>query len=191
MKSTIGFLAFGFGLALSIAACAGKSTSDDAAGADEQDIKAALCGPLLTITCAPGFEPSEQGCAQSHVAGAQPQGRCVSVDVKNLLGTFTNPPNTDNSLRFFSYSFSEDGSFKAIGGCRPNPNGPSCFAVTGASGTWLIQKSGPQLGAPGGVSQLVTVDTFNQKDVFFYKIDGNKLELSTTFGGKVSEFDKQ
>jgi hypothetical protein len=189
MKTTLSFLAVGLGIALT-AACAGKSSEDPAPG-DEQDIKGATCGPLLTITCAQGFEPTEDGCAQSHVAGAQPQGRCVSVDVKKLVGTFTNPPNTPNTLPFFSYTFNADGTYKATGGCRPNPGGPSCFAITGATGTWSIEKSGPQLGAPAGANQLVTVDSFKQRDAFFYKLDGNKLELSTTLVGQMSEFDKQ
>jgi hypothetical protein len=159
----------------------------------EDDSSTDGCGPITTLTCQAGFEPTTAGCKQptAPAAASLPKGRCVSVDVKKFVGTFTNPEGTENDTRFFSYGFAADGTYKATGGCRPNPNGPSCFAITGATGTWSIDKSGPQLGAPGGLPELVLVDSFNQKDTFFYSFDGNKLSLKTTVNGKESIFVKQ
>jgi hypothetical protein len=192
MKRMISLLAFGLGVAAM--ACAGGSTSSgsDPASGDEQDVKSTTCGPATTLTCAQGFEITTVGCAQSHVAGAAPLGRCVSVDFDKIVGTFTNPDGKEDDLLFFTFAFASDGTYKATGGCRPNPNGgPSCSAITQASGTWSIQTSGPQLGDPAGAPQLVLVDSFKQKTTLFYKLDGKNLMLSETFNGKQSEFDKQ
>jgi hypothetical protein len=193
MKRMMSLLALGLGIAA--VACAGGSSSSgggsDPASGDEQDVKSTTCGPALTLTCAPGFEITQVGCAQSHVAGAAPLGRCVSVDLDKLVGTFTSPAGKEDDLLFFTFAFSSDGTYKATGGCRPNPDGPSCFAITQASGTWTIQKSGPQLGSPAGASEIVLVDSFQQKTTLFYKIDGKNLSLSETFNGKQSEFVKQ
>ena len=191
MKRMMGLLAFGLSVA-AVACAGGSSNGADPASGDEQDVKSTTCGPALTLTCAPGFQITTVGCAQSHVAGAAPLGRCVSVDFDKIVGTFTNPTGKEDDLLFFTFQFDADGTYKATGGCRPNPNGgPSCFAITQASGTWSIQKSGPQLGAPGGASEIVLVDSFKQKTTLFYKLDGKKLLLSETFNGKQSEFEKQ
>jgi hypothetical protein len=179
-------------LGIAAAACASGSKADDsAAPGDEEDVKAASCGPATTLTCKPGFTITTAGCAQSHVAGAAPEGRCVSVDFDKLVGTYANPQGKEDDLTFFGLTLNADGTFKDNGGCRPNPDGPSCFAITQATGTWSIDTSGPQLGAPQGAAEIILVDSFKQKTTLFYTIDGKTLNLSTTFGGKPSVFEKQ
>jgi hypothetical protein len=95
----------------------------------------------------------------------------------------------DSTLLFYSYSFKSDGTYTAQGGCKPNPSGPSCFAITRASGTWKTQKSGPQLGDPAGAQELVLKDSFDQVDTYFYTMTNDVLSLSETYRGKVSKFD--
>jgi hypothetical protein len=176
-------------------ACAGGASTDNSpASGDEQDLKSgSSCAPIVTLTCQPGFESTEQGCAQSHVAGAQPLGRCVSVDAAKLTGTFVNPQDAEDDLTFFSFTFNADGTYSATGGCRgTGASGvATCHAIIQASGNWSIDKSGPQLGAPGGLPELVLVDSFKQKQTLFYSIDGSKLTLKTTVNGKASLFVKQ
>jgi hypothetical protein len=191
MKAIVGSVVLVLGL--TALACAGGH-SDPSAGeaGDEQDVKSTSCAPITTLTCQPGFESTTQGCAQSHVAGAVPLGHCVSVDVKKLVGTFTNPQDAEDDLSFFAIAFSADGSYDATGGCRGNPSGgPSCGAIMKQTGTWSIQTSGPQLGAPLGAPELVLVDSFNQKQTLFYTLNGSKLTLKTTLVGNGSLFVKQ
>ena len=52
------------------AKCVKDSTTPDAGAVD-------ACVDALTLTCEKGYEVSEDGCAQSRVAGAHPQGHCV------------------------------------------------------------------------------------------------------------------
>jgi hypothetical protein len=182
------------GLGAGLFACGGASAGNGGAPGDEQDIKAAQCAPITTLTCAAGFESTTQGCTQhsAPAAAAVPLGRCVSTDVSKLAGgTYTVPADAADDLRFFTISFDANGTYKATGGCRPNPNGPSCFAITELSGTWTIEKSGPQLGAPGGALELVLVDQFNQKDSFFYTLEGKTLGLRTSLVGKPTFFEKR
>ncbi len=154
-----------------------------------------VCGPATTLTCAPGYEITTVGCASSRVAGAPPQGRCVSVDVSALQGSWLedlSSPALEGS-NFYSYTFAEDGTYTARGGCRQDTPGIHCNAISTSSGTWTLGKSGPELGAPGGAPQITLVDSFNQKDTFFYTVASKKLTLSATYGvgSKPSTFTKQ
>jgi hypothetical protein len=117
------------------------------------------------------------------------------ADIKSastkIVGTWKEDANGANL--FYSYTFNANGTYDATGGCNPDPapGEARCFAITRASGKWTIMKSGPQLGAPGGVPELVLTDTFNQKDTYFYSVDAKTLSLSTVFRGQASTFQKQ
>jgi hypothetical protein len=143
-----------------------------------------VCGPATTLTCKAGFEITTEGCASSRVAGAPPQGRCVNVDAAKFEGTWLedlNSPRLEGS-NFYSYTFAADGTFTSRGGCRQDTPGIHCNAISAGSGKWTLDKSGPQLGAPGGASEITLVDSFDQKQTYFYTVTGKKLTLSATFG---------
>lgn len=106
------------------------------------------------------------------------------------VGSWTNENGDPDSLVFYTIDLMQDGSFHATGGCRPNPNGPSCFALMYLHGTWSIDRSGPQLGAPGGAPELVLTDDFGQVSSYFYSVRSNKLTLRTTLIGQPSVFTK-
>ncbi len=193
MNKTLAFAFSSFACALAVA-CGGSSSSDGSAQpGDEQDIKGGACAPITTLTCAAGYESTTEGCASPRIAGSPPYGRCVSTAGKAVIGSWANDPKEEDDLLFYAFTFSSDGTYNATGGCRPNPTGPSCFAITKAQGKWSVVKSGPQLGDPAGADELVLVDQFNQKSSYFFTVDGNKLRLSTTFGvgAKQSVFTKQ
>jgi hypothetical protein len=78
MKSIVVRLALvaTFGL---LAACTAKTGSDSDSSSDDA-LTGNKCVDILTLTCKAGFEPSEVGCAQSHVAGAHPLGHCVASE---------------------------------------------------------------------------------------------------------------
>jgi hypothetical protein len=111
--------------------------------------------------------------------------------VKKIAGSWLEDKNSPPLGAFWSYTFNADGTYTGRGGCRPDGDGPHCFAISATSGKWTIAKSGPQLGAPGGVPELVLVDSLNQKETFFYTLDGNTLKLSTAFRGQESTFERQ
>jgi hypothetical protein len=76
-KKVVGVLGvFGFGL-VGIA-CGSSGGDGNGTPGDEQDIKGG-CAPVTTLTCAPGYQVTEDGCASSRVAGATPYGRCVKT----------------------------------------------------------------------------------------------------------------
>ena len=186
-------------LSLSAIACSGADASPandgSATPADEADIKSGTCGPATTLTCKSGYEITTEGCASSRVAGAPPQGRCVSVDASKFEGSWLedlSSPALEGS-NFYSYTFAADGTYTARGGCRQDTPGIHCNAISTSSGTWTLGKSGPELGAPGGASQITLVDSFKQKDTYFYTVAGKKLTLSATYGvgSKPSTFAKQ
>ena len=175
-------------------ACGGSSSSSNATTGGEQDITGddgGACAPIDTLTCAPGDETTEDGCASPRIAGGPTYGRCVPSAGKNVIGTWTNAPGDEDDLLFYTITFDADGTYDATGGCRPNPNGPSCFAITHATGTWTVVKSGPQLGAPGGADELELVDSFGQKSDYFFSVEANQLLLSTVYAGKQSVFTQQ
>jgi hypothetical protein len=105
-------------------------------------------------------------------------------------GSWQNQDGDPDSLLFYAFQFSSDGTYNARGGCRPGPTGPHCFAIVAAHGTWSTHKSGPQLGAPGGAAELVLTDQFGQVTTYFYSIDQDTLSLSTVFRGDASIFTK-
>src|SRR4029077_16306940 len=116
------------------------------------------------------YEITTVGCASSRVAGAPPQGRCVNVDVTKLDGSWLQgpagpPPPGSN---FYSYTFADDGTYTARGGCRQDSPGIHCNAISVGSGKWTLGQSGPQLGAPGGATEITLVDSFNQTATYFY-----------------------
>ncbi len=96
---------------------------------------------------------------------------------------------SDSTLLYYSYTFESNGTYSARGGCKPDPSGPHCFAITSQTGTWKTQKSGPQLGDPAGAQELVLKDSFDQTTTYFYSMENDVLSLSETFRGKVSKFD--
>jgi hypothetical protein len=117
------------------------------------------------------------------------------ADIKSastkIVGTWKEDANGANL--FYSYTFNANGTYDATGGCRQDLalGEAHCFAITHASGKWAIAKCGPQLGAPGGVPELVLTDSLDQKDTYFYSIDSKTLSLSTVFRGQSSTFQKQ
>jgi hypothetical protein len=193
MKTFLSLIGLSVLFGVTTMACAGGGGGDAPSSGDEQDLKAASsCAPIVTLTCAQGFESTEQGCAQSHVAGAKPLGRCVSVDVAKLVGTFSNPESEHDDLAFFTITFGADGSYDAVGGCRAtSSHGAICGAILKQTGTWSIEKSGPELGAPLGAPEIVLVDSFKQKQVLFYTLAGTKLSLKTALVGDASQFVKE
>jgi len=192
MNKTLAFAFTSFACALAVA-CGGSSSSDDGSAqpGDEQDIKGGACAPITTLTCAAGYESTTDGCASPRIAGSPPYGRCVSSAGKALIATWTSGPKDEDDLLYYSFTFDSDGTFHATGGCKPNPSGPSCFAITSASGTYSVTRSGPQLGSPAGADEIVLTDSFKQKTTYFFGVDGDKLKLSTVFDGKQSVFEKQ
>ncbi|HEY8072775.1 MAG TPA: hypothetical protein VIF62_01665 [Labilithrix sp.] len=193
MNTKLAFAFTSFACALAVA-CGGSSSSSDDGSAqpgDEQDVKSGACAPITTLTCEPGYESTTDGCASPRIAGSPPYGRCVSVASKAVIGTWTSGPKDEDDLLFYSFSFASDGTYEATGGCRPNPSGPSCFAITKASGKYTVTRSGPQLGSPAGADEIVLTDSFKQKTSYFFSVDGKKLELSTVFNGKKSVFEKK
>jgi hypothetical protein len=188
-------LAFGLLASLCIAAAAcGGSHSDGTSTGPEQDITGpggSTCAPMNTLTCAPGEEASPDGCASPRIAGGPTYGRCVSSAGKAVIGSWRNAAGEPDSLLFYAFTFDASGSYDATGGCNPNGPGAHCFAITHSQGKWSIEKGGPQLGAPGGVDQLVLVDQFGQKTAYFFSADAKTLSLSTVFRGMESVFTKQ
>jgi hypothetical protein len=83
-----------------------------------------------------------------------------------------------------------DNTFEATGGCRQDTKGPHCFAVTSIKGKWETSKSGPELGSPGGVAELVFTDSLDQKTTYFYSLINDELSLRATYSAKPSIFDK-
>jgi hypothetical protein len=58
-------------------ACAGHDDGENSSALDLSAKSKSSCAPMTTLECAHGFEVTEDGCAQSRVAGAAPLGRCV------------------------------------------------------------------------------------------------------------------
>ena len=112
-----------------------------------------------------------------------------ALSAAKLAGTYEDTGS--DALIFYSSQFEQNHEFSATGGCRPNPSGPSCFAIMRMTGTWKFGKSGPELGDPAGAAQIQLTDSFGQKTNLFYTLSGNKLELSEIYDGKVSTFTKQ
>ena len=100
-------------------------------------------------------------------------------------GTYTD--DGADALPFYTVTFDSDHTFKAQGGCRQT-TGVHCGAISVMSGTWSTQKSGPQLGAPGGAAELVLIDSFDQKSTYFFTLSGKSLSLSSTYRGTASVF---
>jgi hypothetical protein len=77
MNSIVARLALvaSFGLLAACSASAGGETDSSSA-----DALRSKCVDILTLTCKSGYEPSETGCAQSHVQGAHPLGHCVASE---------------------------------------------------------------------------------------------------------------
>ena len=42
---------------------------------------------------------------------------------------------------YYALTLHEDGTFHLQGGCKPNPNGPSCFAITTMDGNYRFTRS--------------------------------------------------
>jgi hypothetical protein len=103
-----------------------------------------------------------------------------------FVGTW-NTKGTNDTL-FNAYTFKSDGTYSAVGGCDQHA-AIHCFAITTQSGHWKVQKSGPQLGAPAGASEVVLTDSFNQKDTYFFTMKNDVLELRTAIIGQASSFD--
>jgi hypothetical protein len=106
-----------------------------------------------------------------------------------FAGTWNVTDTNNLDLLFHSYTFKTDGTYSAIGGCPQSGAGPHCFAITTQTGKWKVTKSGPQLGAPGGVQELVLTDSFNQKDTYFFFMKNDVLSLSTVFHGQVTKLE--
>lgn len=112
----------------------------------------------------------------------------ASTHPSALVGTWESS-GTDELL-WYSFTFKSSGTYSATGGCKPNPKGPSCFAISESSGKWKVQKSGPQLGDPAGASEIVLTDSFDQTTTYFYSEKSDVLSLTETYDGTVSKFDK-
>jgi hypothetical protein len=136
---------------------------------------------LSALACS-GAGPQDSSAAQSDELRAHA--------LPSPVGSWSNQDGDPDTLLFYAFQFKSDGTYSAMGGCRPGPTGPHCFAIVHGEGTWVTQKSGPQLGAPGGAAQLVLTDQFNQTNTYFYSIDGDQLSLSTIFRGEASVFTK-
>jgi hypothetical protein len=128
------------------------------------------------------------GCAVQASDNAASSSAAAISSSEKLVGTW-GQTGGDN-LAFYSFTFKSDHEYTAQGGCRPNPNGPSCFAITGSQGTWKLAKSGPQLGAPAGADEIVLDDQFGQETTYFYSVDDSTLSLSTIWMGDTSTFTK-
>jgi hypothetical protein len=113
------------------------------------------------------------------------------IDKDSLVGQYSE--KSGSVTRFWGLTLNDDGTFDANGGCRPpGPTGAQCFALWHEHGTWTLQKSGPQLGAPGGAEQIVlTGDLGGDPDTYFISVGGDSIELSQTFRGKAAVFARQ
>jgi hypothetical protein len=143
---------------------------------------------LSAVACS-GADNDAQSADEA--AASSEDSALTASDRQHFVGTFQNPDGQPNELIYWAFTFKGDGTYTATGGCRPGPTGPHCFAIMRDQGRWHLAKSGPQLGAPAGVSQLVLVDQFNQTEKYFYSFQGTKLELSSVFRGQQSIFVKQ
>jgi hypothetical protein len=94
-----------------------------------------------------------------------------------------------NQTLFNAYTFKSDGTYSAVGGCNQSGSGPHCFAITTQSGSWKVQQSGPQLGSPAGVTEIVLTDSFHQTDAYLFTMKNDVLSFKTTMHGQVSKFD--
>jgi hypothetical protein len=113
-------------------------------------------------------------------------GAASAPDGSALVGSYKATSLT-TSTPFVSLTLNSDGSYVAGHLCGGNGE---CKAILPADhGTWAVTTSGPQLGAPGGASQLtLTSSSIYGVEAFFYTVsnDGDLL-LSTVFEG--SSFD--
>jgi hypothetical protein len=112
----------------------------------------------------------------------------AAVSSSKLVGTWVD--NGADALLYYSFTFHSDHTYAAMGGCNPNA-GLTCFAITESQGTWTLDKSGPELGAPAGADQLVLDDQLGNETAYFYSLSGETLSLSTTLVGSPSNFVKQ
>jgi hypothetical protein len=143
---------------------------------------ASLTAASIAVMSAACAAPTESNDATNDTA---------SEDLKtaSLSGTYTINGKTDLTP-YNSIVLSSNHTFTAEGGCRQDGPGPHCFAITHFSGSWKIVKSGPQLGAPGGVDQIQFTDSFKNVSTFFYSLANDQLVLTETFKGKATTFDR-
>jgi hypothetical protein len=116
-------------------------------------------------------------------------GAADDLSTKTLSGTYAISSKED-ATPYNSIVLKTDHDFSAQGGCRPNPSGPSCFAITAFHGTWKLLTSGPQLGSPAGAPQIEFTDSEGNVNTYFYTLQNDQLSVSETFDGKQSVFNK-
>jgi hypothetical protein len=138
------------------AACSNASEGGGATG-PEQDIKASSPAP-----------PASGGTTDA------------ARDTK-LVGKWS----TDGAdhLLFHSLALNSDGTFSAVGGCKPNTDGKlNCFAIVLIQGTWKTSAS-PE--------KLTLVDQSARATDLFYSLKGDTVSFSTEQSGAKSTFKKQ
>ena len=92
------------------------------------------------------------------------------ADEAALAGTFVDNA-AQSKLPFYSLTLNTDGTYNATGGCRPNPGGIRCFAITKLSGTWSTSTD------DSGQALLVLNDSSGQVRSYPYSFDGGSLTL--------------
>jgi hypothetical protein len=107
-----------------------------------------------------------------------------------LVGTWNIGGDAPNDAPFSSFTLSADSTFQATRACVSTPGAATCHSITFTKGTWTLQKSGPQLGAPAGAQQIKLTDSFNQDSVFFLSLSGGTLTLSESLIGSKFPYTK-
>ena len=143
--------------------------------------------PFVLVACAALLAGCSSGSTDDSSADTTDDAIKSASHPAGFVGTWN--AESKSTLPFYAYTFESNGTYSARGGCKPNPKGPSCFAITSSSGSWKVQKSGPQLGDPAGAEELALKDSFNQTDTYFYTMTNDVLSLSTTYRGKASKLD--
>jgi hypothetical protein len=83
---------------------------------------------------------------------------------------------------YYSLTLEKNGSYKLIGGCRPGPTGPHCFAISEDEGHYRLTKSGSSR-----YIRLYSDLTGELAYRFQYKVSGTrseKVSLTETHTGK-------
>jgi hypothetical protein len=162
---------------LSFAIGCGEVPADESAGAVEQ---AAMDSQVASSAAA----LSAKAAVDQRLASES-----LTADAAALVGTFESPEGKPDYLPFYVLTLNSDGTYSALGGCRPG--GVHCHAITHTQGKWSVGKSGPQLGAPAGLPELRLVGSTGADSVYFYSQTGRELALSTSTLGAKSIFEKR
>jgi hypothetical protein len=94
---------------------------------------------------------------------------------------------SDPNAPFDSLTLSDDGTYQGAKNCVSN-GAFKCQSITHKSGTWIIDRTGPQLGAPLGALEIVFTDRFGKVEPLLIVLKDDTLALRTSIVG-YEEFD--